>query len=154
MIVTAQVIVTAQTKHRTEGASLRAVVSHAIAEYVPLDAALVTLRRTLPDALGSSLFVEEVCSAIAATFGDEVVEPKHVASKLELVFTQVTDAGCATLAAALDSGALPALEELRLDGIPASAGATDAVRRSQMDLLLSWPPPALLALAPPDVLTC
>ena len=29
---------------------------------------------------------------------------------LDLSGTQVTDAGCATLAAALDSGALPALE--------------------------------------------
>ena len=46
---------------------------------------------------------------------------------LYLNSTQITDAGCATLVAALDSGALPALEELRLDGIPASAGATDAV---------------------------
>ena len=30
---------------------------------------------------------------------------------LDLNYTQITDAGCATLAAALDSGALPALEE-------------------------------------------
>jgi len=42
--------------------------------------------------------------------------------------TQVTDAGCANLAAALDSGALPALEELDLERIPASAAAKDAVR--------------------------
>ena len=48
---------------------------------------------------------------------------------LELMQTHVTDAGCATLAAALDSGALPALEELRLVGIPASVAATDAVRK-------------------------
>ena len=41
--------------------------------------------------------------------------------------TQVVDAGCAALAAALDSGALPALEELYLRGIPASAAATTAV---------------------------
>ena len=31
---------------------------------------------------------------------------------LDLSCTQITDAGCATLAAALDSGALPALEQL------------------------------------------
>ena len=37
--------------------------------------------------------------------------------------TQVTDAGCATLAAALDSGALPALDTLHLDDIPASGAA-------------------------------
>jgi hypothetical protein len=48
---------------------------------------------------------------------------------------KVTEAGCAALAAALDSGALPALEELSLDGqrlddIPASAAAIDAVREA------------------------
>ena len=51
--------------------------------------------------------------------------------RLNLGDTQITDAGCATLAAALDSGALPALEELQLyegiHGIPASDAAVDAV---------------------------
>ena len=47
--------------------------------------------------------------------------------ELDLGHTQITDAGCATLAAALDSGALPALEDLELDGIPASAAAKEAV---------------------------
>ena len=46
---------------------------------------------------------------------------------LDLSRTQITDAGCATLAAALDSGALPALEHLYLAGIPASAAAKAAV---------------------------
>ena len=41
--------------------------------------------------------------------------------------TQITDAGCATLATALDSGTLPAIEVLTLDGIPASAAAKEAV---------------------------
>ena len=41
--------------------------------------------------------------------------------------TQVTDAGCAALAAALDGGALPALERLFLDRIPASGASKDAV---------------------------
>jgi len=41
--------------------------------------------------------------------------------------TQVTDAGCAALASALNSGALPALIVLNLDGIPASVAAKDAV---------------------------
>ena len=49
---------------------------------------------------------------------------------LDLFFTQVTDAGCATLAAALDSGALPALEVLYLDHTPSSAAATAAVREA------------------------
>ena len=47
---------------------------------------------------------------------------------LNLQYTQITEAGCATLTAALDSGALPALEELYLHGIPASAAAKAAVR--------------------------
>ena len=41
--------------------------------------------------------------------------------------TKVSDAGFDPLAAALDSGALPALEELELYGIPASDAAIDAV---------------------------
>eukprot|EP00964_Phaeocystis_antarctica_P110549 scaffold74900_cov70-Phaeocystis_antarctica.AAC.2 len=46
---------------------------------------------------------------------------------LDLGDTQVTDAGCAALASALDSDALPALDELDLNGIPASAAAKEAV---------------------------
>ena len=42
---------------------------------------------------------------------------------LNLSFTQVSDAGCAALAAALDNGTLPELKILELDGIPASAAA-------------------------------
>ena len=46
---------------------------------------------------------------------------------LNLAYNQITDAGCATLAAALDSGALPVLDVLDLDGNPASAAAKEAV---------------------------
>ena len=46
---------------------------------------------------------------------------------LSLSHTQVSDAGCATLASALDSGALPALEILRLQGSRASAAGEAAV---------------------------
>ena len=46
---------------------------------------------------------------------------------LDLRHTQITDPGCAALVAALDSGALSALEDLNLYGIPASAAAIDAV---------------------------
>jgi hypothetical protein len=52
--------------------------------------------------------------------------------KLKVLYldgSEITDAGCAGLAAALDSGALPALEELELDGTRASAVAADAVYR-------------------------
>ena len=47
---------------------------------------------------------------------------------LDLGGTQVTYAGCATLVAALDSGALPALEKVDIDGTRASAAAKEAVR--------------------------
>ena len=48
---------------------------------------------------------------------------------LNLMSTQVTDDGCATLVAALDSGALPALYRLELEGIP-SAAAIEAVHEA------------------------
>ena len=46
---------------------------------------------------------------------------------LHLNGTQITDAGCAALAAALVCGALFHLETLSLNGIPASAAAQSAV---------------------------
>ena len=49
---------------------------------------------------------------------------------LGLEGTQITDAGCSALAAALDSGALPALVSLDLDGTPARPEARDAVREA------------------------
>ena len=52
--------------------------------------------------------------------------------------TQITDAGCATLAAALDSGALPALEHLYLLGTPASAAAMAAVYATRANLKSEW----------------
>ena len=53
---------------------------------------------------------------------------------LQLNSTQITDAGCATLAAALGSGALPALKDLDLDGTPASAAAKAAVYEARANL--------------------
>ena len=50
--------------------------------------------------------------------------------KLKLLYlgvTQISDAGCATLATALDSGALPALEEVHLNDTPANAIFKEAV---------------------------
>ena len=49
---------------------------------------------------------------------------------LDLKDTQVSDAGCAALAAALDRGALPALEALDLFGIPASDASKAAVKEA------------------------
>ena len=54
--------------------------------------------------------------------------------ELYLERAQITDAGCATLAAALESGALPALEGLYLHGIPASAAAKAAVYAARASL--------------------
>ena len=54
--------------------------------------------------------------------------------RLDLRRTQITDAGCATLAAALDSGALPVLKRIYLDGIPASAAAKAAVYEGRANL--------------------
>jgi hypothetical protein len=54
--------------------------------------------------------------------------------RLYLCESQITDAGCATLAAALDGWALPALTNLYLDGIPASDAAQDAVYEARADL--------------------
>ena len=51
---------------------------------------------------------------------------------LSLTNTKVADSGCAALAAALDSGALPALERLNLFGIPASAAAMKVVVLAKM----------------------
>jgi hypothetical protein len=50
--------------------------------------------------------------------------PPSSLKKLYLTYTQITDAGCAALASALDGGALPALELLIIHGIPASEAAT------------------------------
>ena len=46
---------------------------------------------------------------------------------LDLDSTQIADAGCAALAAVIDSSVLPALVTLSLDDIPASVAAIDAV---------------------------
>jgi len=54
--------------------------------------------------------------------------------ELYLCRTQIIDAGCATLAAALNSGSLPALEGLYLHGIPASAAAKAAVYAARASL--------------------
>ena len=49
---------------------------------------------------------------------------------LYLSYTQITDAGCATLATALDRGALPALKTLNHQGTFASATANEAIQEA------------------------
>ena len=48
--------------------------------------------------------------------------------ELSFRYTRVSDSGCATLVAALDSGALPALKWVSLNGTPASATAQATVQ--------------------------
>ena len=55
--------------------------------------------------------------------------------ELYLNYTQITDASCAALAAALSSGALPALKTLNLEGIPASDAAKAAVYEARANLV-------------------
>ena len=107
------------------------------------DAALVALAPTL-----RRLPALEHLSLSCNPFGDEglatLVAPPPPAGApppttgvltklktLRLSHTQVTDTGCATLAAAIGSGKLPALEKLSLEGIPASATAIAAVHEAR-----------------------
>jgi hypothetical protein len=53
---------------------------------------------------------------------------------LDLDYTQVSNAGCAALASALESGVLPALVEVGLEGVPASAAAQAAVEHAHRSL--------------------
>eukprot|EP00964_Phaeocystis_antarctica_P043553 scaffold24999_cov63-Phaeocystis_antarctica.AAC.9 len=107
------------------------------------DAALVALapalrRRAALETLslmGNPLGDEGLTALVAPPLppAGTVPLPTGGLKKLELLDiedTQVSDAGCAALVSALDSGALPALEILELDGIPASAAAIDAVREA------------------------
>jgi len=115
------------------------------------DAALVALA----PALRRRLALEHLC-LFDNPFGDEglaaLVAPPPPAGTpplptgglkklevLDLDCTEVSDAGCATLAAALDSGALPALVTPQLNDIPASAAAIDivsaALERSRAEAL-------------------
>ena len=58
-----------------------------------------------------------------------------VLTKLKVLYlshTQITGDGCATLASALDSGALRALETLQLHGIPASDAAIGAAQSARL----------------------
>ena len=66
--------------------------------------------------------------------------------ELSLIDTQVSDAGCAALASALDSGAMPDLESAYLDDTPASAAAKAAVYEA---LARMEPLPALGPGTPP-----
>ena len=82
--------------------------------------------------LGDNPFGDEGLAALVAPPPPAGMPPRPAVGlkKLEVLSlsrTQVTDAGCATLAAAIKSGALPAPWSFCLSGIPASAAAKEAV---------------------------
>ena len=107
------------------------------------DAGLVALApalRRLPALFFLSLahnpFGDEGLAALVAPAGapPTAAPPTAVLPKLKelrLSSTQITDAGCAALAAALDSGALLALKTLDLEHIPASDAAQAAVHEAR-----------------------
>ena len=110
-------------------------------KYADLEESLANLKRALQDAAkaveaeeaaieGEARTLHEVEADMRACTQRLLAGDTTVASKLEaldLRGTQITDAGCTTLAAALDSGALPALDELGLEDNPASEAAQEAV---------------------------
>ena len=113
------------------------------------DSALVALApvlRRLPAlenlGLGGNSFGDEGIAALVAPPPPAAGAPPTTTGaltklkELHLWHTQISDAGCATLAAALDSGSLPALERLFLRGIPASDEVKAAVRRAAAGLLV------------------
>jgi hypothetical protein len=89
--------------------------------------------------LGANPFGDEGLAALVAPpppAAGTPPPPAGVLKKLELLdlySTQVSDAGCATLLAALDSGALPALKGLDLDGTRASDEAKAALSPAYLD---------------------
>ena len=106
--------------------------------------ALAPALRRLPTletlALGGNLFGNEGLAALVAPAppAGALLPRTGVLTKLKLLnlaYTQIADAGCAALAAALDSGALPALKCLFLDGTSASAAAKAAVQEARANLL-------------------
>ena len=98
--------------------------------------ALAPALRRLPalEALGLSrnLLGDEGLAALVAPPPTAGAPPPTTAvlAKLKLLFlnqTQITDVGCAALAAAFDRGVLPELKTILLIGIPASAAARATV---------------------------
>ena len=99
-------------------------------------AALAPALRRLPalEALSLDLnpFGDEGLAALVAPLPlpSSAPPPLTKLRVLDLEHTQVSDAGCATLAAALNSGVLPALARLDLDGSPASDAVKVGLQRA------------------------
>jgi len=89
--------------------------------------------------LDGNPFGDEGLAALVAPPPADAPPPQAEAlaklSMLDLGGTQITDDGCVQLASRLRSGALPALEVIDLDEIPASDAAVDAVYEARPGLL-------------------
>ena len=88
----AKLVITSAAKSSIEGTSHRAMVAHAVMEYVSIDAALRAIRRVLPEQRwrtnSTKVDIKAVCDALEASYhNDGAVSPKEVASKLEIVFS-------------------------------------------------------------------
>ena len=112
------------------------------------DAALVALApalRRLPAlrslCLGDNPFGDEGLAALVAPPPPAAGTPPPPAGGLkkldllDLTCTQITNAGCATFAAALDSGALPALQQLELGELDLSIPASDEAKEAVYEAL-------------------
>jgi len=87
--------------------------------------------------MGNPFGDEGIAALVAPPPAGALPPPTGVLTKLKqlnLRYTQITDAGCATLTAALDNGVLPALEKLGLSGTPASTAAKAAVGRAGLEV--------------------
>ena len=91
------------------------------------------------EAVRSSAFMTAASAAALAgvlntwrtsSAGSAPLSSAAASAALQLDSTQITDAGCSALATALDCGALPALEDIFLRRIPASAAAEAAVQEA------------------------
>ena len=92
--ISAKLVVTSTAKSPTEGASLKAVATHAVMDHVSMEAVLRTVRRVLPEqrwrTVQGPVDIRSVCDALEASFkGDGAVSPREVASKLEMVFSMM-----------------------------------------------------------------
>ena len=110
------------------------------------DAGLVALApalRRMPTlellAFDGNLLSDEGLAALVAPPAAAGAPPTGGLAKLDTLYlsrTQITDAGCAALASALESGPLPALKALYLAGTPASAAAWATVWRAGVQVSL------------------
>ena len=93
-IFDAQAALTVCSGHRSDaqGTSHKAMVSHAIMDFVSMEAVLRAIKRVLPEqrwrSQSGSVDIRNVCEAIESSFkGDGAVSPKEVAAKLEVIFS-------------------------------------------------------------------